>query len=58
MTVFNFKDISKVPFENSIIPSGNRNRPGYAMNPRYITIHTTANKNAGADARAHAQFVN
>ncbi|MED3127390.1 N-acetylmuramoyl-L-alanine amidase family protein, partial [Bacillus wiedmannii] len=28
------------------------------MNPRYITIHTTANQNAGADARAHARYVN
>lgn len=42
-------------FENSIIPSRNRKRPEYA---RYITIHTTANKNPGADARTHANYVN
>ncbi|MDF9612821.1 N-acetylmuramoyl-L-alanine amidase [Bacillus cereus] len=58
MTVFNAKEINKVPFEHSIIPSGNRNRPAYSMIPRYITIHTTANENVGADARAHARYVN
>ncbi|MES9710941.1 N-acetylmuramoyl-L-alanine amidase [Bacillus safensis] len=58
MTVFNAKEINKVPFESNIIPKGNRNRPAYAMNPRYITIHTTANQSAGADARAHARYVN
>lgn len=50
-----FKDVNKVLFENSIIPSRNRKRPEYA---RYITIHTTANKNPGADARTHANYVN
>ncbi len=39
------------------IPPGRRNRPGYKMEPRYITIHDTANTQAGADARAHAQYV-
>ncbi|MEC2901885.1 N-acetylmuramoyl-L-alanine amidase, partial [Bacillus cereus] len=58
MTVFNVKEINKIPFESNIIPKGNRNRPAYTMNPRYITIHTTANQNAGADARAHARYVN
>ncbi|MEB9054279.1 N-acetylmuramoyl-L-alanine amidase [Bacillus cereus] len=58
MTVFNVKEINKIPFESNIIPKGNRNRPAYSMNPRYITIHTTANQNAGTDARAHARYVN
>ncbi|MRB96394.1 N-acetylmuramoyl-L-alanine amidase, partial [Bacillus thuringiensis] len=37
MTVFNVKEINKIPFESNIIPKGNRNRPAYSMNPRYIT---------------------
>lgn len=39
------------------IPPGRRNRPGYKLVPRYITIHDTANTRAGADARAHAQYL-
>lgn len=39
------------------IPSGRRNRPGYKLTPKYITIHDTANTQAGADARAHAQYL-
>jgi hypothetical protein len=39
------------------IPYGRRNRPGYKLDPRYITIHDTANTQAGADARAHANYV-
>nr|WP_250649812.1 hypothetical protein [Bacillus thuringiensis]UQM91874.1 hypothetical protein SY271_000290 [Bacillus thuringiensis] len=36
MTVFNTKEINNTPFESNIIPKGNRNRPAYSMNPRYI----------------------
>lgn len=39
------------------IPRGRRNRPGYRLNPRYITIHDTANPAAGANAKAHAVYV-
>ncbi len=39
------------------IPPGRRNRPGYRLVPRYITIHDTANTNAGADAKAHANYL-
>ena len=39
------------------IPKGRRNRPGYKLTPKYITIHDTANTQAGADARAHAQYL-
>jgi len=39
------------------IPRGRRNRPGYKMTPRYITIHDTANPNIGADAKAHARYL-
>jgi len=40
-----------------LIPKGRRNRPGYKLEPRYITVHDTANTSAGADARAHAQYL-
>jgi N-acetyl-anhydromuramyl-L-alanine amidase AmpD len=39
------------------IPKGRRNRPGYKLEPRYITVHDTANTSAGADAKAHANYV-
>ena len=39
------------------IPPGRRNRPGYKLEPRYITVHDTANTSAGADAKAHANYV-
>ena len=39
------------------IPSGRRNRPGYKLTPKYITIHDTANTQTGADARAHANYL-
>lgn len=39
------------------IPKGRKNRPGYKLTPKYITIHDTANTQAGADAKAHANYV-
>lgn len=39
------------------IPPGRRNRPGYKLTPKYITIHDTANTQAGADAKAHAKYI-
>lgn len=39
------------------IPPGRRNRPGYRLDPKYITIHDTANTQTGADAKAHAAYV-
>lgn len=46
-----------VKIVEDFIPGGRRNRPGYRMDPRYITIHDTANTQAGADAAAHAHYV-
>ena len=46
-----------VTITKDYIPRGRRNRPGYPLTPRYITIHDTANTNAGADAKAHAGYV-
>lgn len=40
------------------IPVGRRNRPGYKMRgPNYITVHSTANTSAGANARAHGKYL-
>ena len=41
----------------SLIPVGKKNRPGYKLTPKYITIHDTANPGKGADAAAHAAYV-
>ena len=30
------------------IPKGRKNRPGYKLTPKYVTIHNTANPNATA----------
>lgn len=47
-----------VPFTEWIVPKGNDNiRPGYAMDPKYITIHETDNYSVGAGARNHAQYL-
>ncbi|MCV5434037.1 hypothetical protein OFN37_33535, partial [Escherichia coli] len=44
-----------VTFKEMIVPKGNENiRPGYAMEPKYITIHETANTSKGANALNHA----
>ncbi|WP_053070396.1 N-acetylmuramoyl-L-alanine amidase [Alkalihalobacillus pseudalcaliphilus] len=39
------------------IPTSNRNRPGTRMNARFITVHETANRRNGANARMHAAYV-
>ena len=39
------------------IPAGRRNRPGYKLDPEYITIHDTANTQTGAGAKSHANYV-
>ena len=49
-----------LPYRMGIIPAGNTNRPGTAMNsggPRYITVHETGNTRAGANAEMHRVFV-
>jgi len=40
-----------------IIPKGNHNRPGVKIRPRFITVHDTANKAKGADAKSHARYL-
>jgi len=39
------------------IPRGRKNRPGLKLEPRWITVHDTANTNPGADALAHARYL-
>lgn len=39
------------------IPVGRKNRPGYAMAPKYITIHNTGSLGAGSDAKAHSGYI-
>ena len=40
-----------------IIPADNPNRPGGNYQKSYITIHETGNRDAGADAAAHAGYL-
>ena len=40
------------------IPERNHNRPGVKISPRFITVHDTANRAKGADAKAHARYLN
>ena len=44
-----------IPIKQDFIPVGRRNRPGYKLTPKYITIHTTANPDVGA--AAHASYI-
>jgi len=50
--------VALAPITVDLIPMSNANRPGTALSgTRYITVHNTANTNAGANARAHANYV-
>lgn len=40
-----------------LIPAGRRNRPGHKLTPKYITVHDTANPDAGANSKAHAGYL-
>ncbi|MED3000662.1 N-acetylmuramoyl-L-alanine amidase [Bacillus velezensis] len=45
-----------VKITKDFIPVGHNNRPGYAMDPAYITVHNTANTAKGASAAMHARY--
>lgn len=52
-------DINGVPVRKAFIPAGNSNRPGEPANAaglQWITVHETANPNAGANAEMHRRF--
>ena len=47
-----------VDIVKSIIPAGQtKQRPGYAMDAQYLTVHNTANGDKGADAQMHARYL-
>lgn len=39
-----------------LIPERNDNRPGWPMQPQWVTVHETGNPRPGADALAHREF--
>lgn len=43
--------------KQKFIPKGTKARSGYAMTPKYITLHNTANTKKGADAESHADYL-
>lgn len=43
--------------KQKFIPKGTNARSGYAMTPKYITIHNTANTSKGSDAENHARYM-
>ncbi|ADF59157.1 MULTISPECIES: N-acetylmuramoyl-L-alanine amidase [Bacillus subtilis group] len=45
-----------VKITKDFIPVGHSNRPGYTMDPAYITVHNTANTARGASAAMHARY--
>ncbi len=47
----------EVPIFVDFITEGSQNRPGHPMHPQGITVHATANTQAGANAKSHAQYV-
>lgn len=53
--LFNKEASAMVSIIQDFIPVGRRNRPGYKLNPTYITIHNTANPNVGA--KAHSSYI-
>ena len=46
-----------VEIKEMLAPKGSKCRPGYALKATYITIHNTANTNAGAGAENHGKYL-
>jgi|SRR5690554_3459935 len=46
-----------IRIKREILPQSSRIRPGYKMDPKYITVHNTANTSTGANAKAHAKYL-
>lgn len=58
MKEIDIRSINGVPIYVELVPPGNKNvRPGNPMTPKYITIHNTGNRSAGADAKMHARYL-
>lgn len=45
------------PVQQRLLPEGASNRPGARMTPQWVTVHETDNRAAGADALAHARWL-
>ena len=50
-------DKMSIKIIQDFIPKGRKNRPGYPMTPKYITIHETGSFGKGANAKAHAKYI-
>lgn len=46
--------VNGVPIKQMMMPIREDKRTGFAMQPKYVTIHNTANGGAGANAYSHA----
>jgi hypothetical protein len=46
-----------LPLRLALLPWGAPNRPGFPLRAAWVTVHETANEQAGADAEAHRRFV-
>ena len=49
---------AKLNLHQEFIPAGASNRPGRALKIEFITIHNTDNSAPGANAKAHARYMN
>lgn len=57
-TLTNGMTLGKAVVVVDIVPKGNpKIRPGYAMNPTFITEHNTGNSGKGANAEAHNKYI-
>ena len=43
--------------KTKLIQNNTAARSGYVLNPKYITIHNTANTDVGANAERHATYM-
>ncbi len=53
----NISYIGDIPVVQSYLPKGSSSRPGLHRTIKYIVIHETDNFKAGADAKAHNDFL-
>lgn len=49
--------IEGIPVYRQFMSPSQDNFPAYSMNPTYITVHNTANTDAGAGAKMHADYL-
>ena len=56
-TVVELDSVNGIPVQKEYIPYDSPRRPGEIREIRYVVIHETDNRSAGADAAAHATFL-